>query len=75
MSTDVGGADSAKKAMPVSGIYRERENGCSWYSILEYVWFPCGIIRGALASLGVPSVVVAETSNLPQCTFQIKIAK
>ncbi|CAO0789579.1 unnamed protein product [Mucor circinelloides] len=56
MSTDVGGADSAKKAMP-------------------YVWFPCGIIRGALASLGVPTVVVAETSNLPQCTFQIKIVK
>ncbi|KAI9474032.1 MAG: transport protein particle component [Benjaminiella poitrasii] len=56
MSTDVGGSDSAKKAMP-------------------YVWFPCGIIRGALASLGVPTVVVAETSNLPQCTFQIKIVK
>ncbi|EIE88188.1 hypothetical protein G6F57_005786 [Rhizopus arrhizus] len=56
MSTDVGGADSAKKAMP-------------------YVWFPCGIIRGALASLGVPSVVAAETTNLPQCTFQIKVAK
>ncbi|CAO3636044.1 unnamed protein product [Cunninghamella blakesleeana] len=56
LSTDVGGADSAKKATP-------------------YLWFPCGIIRGALANLGVTSVVVAETSNLPQCTFQIKIAK
>ncbi|KAG2221262.1 hypothetical protein INT45_012383 [Circinella minor] len=56
MSTDIGGADSAKKATP-------------------YIWFPCGIVRGALANLGVPSVVVAETSNLPQCTFQIKLAK
>ncbi|KAI8329058.1 transport protein particle component [Chlamydoabsidia padenii] len=56
LSTDVGGADTAKKATP-------------------YLWFPCGIIRGALANLGVTSVVVAETSNLPQCTFQIKIAK
>ncbi|CAO3592627.1 unnamed protein product [Absidia cylindrospora] len=56
LSTDVGGADSAKKATP-------------------YLWFPCGVIRGALANLGVSSVVVAETSNLPQCTFQIKIAK
>ncbi|KAI7866052.1 transport protein particle component [Spinellus fusiger] len=56
MSTDIGGADSARKAAP-------------------YIWFPCGIIRGALANLGVPSVVVAETSNLPQCTFQIKIVK
>ncbi|ORZ00579.1 transport protein particle component [Syncephalastrum racemosum] len=56
MSTDLGGADSAKKATP-------------------YMWFPCGMIRGALANLGVPSIVVAETSNLPQCTFQIKIAK
>ncbi|KAG0186878.1 Trafficking protein particle complex subunit 6B [Apophysomyces sp. BC1034] len=56
MSTDVGGADSAKKATP-------------------YIWFPCGIIRGALANLGVHSVVIAETSNLPQCTFQVKIVK
>ncbi|RHZ49570.1 hypothetical protein Glove_519g92 [Diversispora epigaea] len=56
MSTEAGGADAAKRAVP-------------------YLWFPCGLIRGALANLGVISVVVAETNSLPQCTFQIKIAK
>ncbi|CAG8507810.1 10573_t:CDS:2 [Cetraspora pellucida] len=56
MSTEAGGAEAAKKAVP-------------------YLWFPCGLIRGALANLGVVSVVIAETSLLPQCTFQIKIAK
>ncbi|RIB16735.1 NO signaling/Golgi transport ligand-binding domain-containing protein [Gigaspora rosea] len=40
-----------------------------------YLWFPCGLIRGALNNLGVVSVVIAETTVLPQCTFQIKIAK
>jgi hypothetical protein len=56
MSTEAGGADAAKRAIP-------------------YLWFPCGLIRGALANLGVVSIVIAETSTLPQCTFQIKIAK
>lgn len=37
------------------------------------MWFPCGIIRGALASLGVPTVVVAETSNLPQCNYALSL--
>lgn len=40
---------------------------------MQYVWFPCGIIRGALASLGVPTVVVAETSNLPQCNIKLRV--
>lgn len=35
---------------------------------------PSGIIRGALARLGVSSTVVAETSQIPQCTFHIKTA-
>ncbi|CAI2172292.1 9805_t:CDS:2 [Funneliformis geosporum] len=42
---------------------------------IPYLWFPCGLIRGALANLGVVSVVIAETSSLPQCSFQIKIPK
>lgn len=31
--------------------------------------FPVGIIRGALARLGVHSTVVAETAQIPQCKF------
>lgn len=34
--------------------------------------FPCGIIRGVLASLGIVATVQAETSELPLATFQIK---
>ena len=34
--------------------------------------FPCGIIRGALSSLGLTATVQADTSELPVATFQIK---
>ncbi|KAJ5902490.1 Trafficking protein particle complex subunit 6B [Penicillium taxi] len=37
-----------------------------------YLWFPCGVIRGALANLGINTSVQAETSDLPGATFQIK---
>ncbi|PWN36580.1 uncharacterized protein FA14DRAFT_4348 [Meira miltonrushii] len=33
---------------------------------------PTGMIRGALARLGVASTVVAESSQVPQCTFHVK---
>jgi hypothetical protein len=38
----------------------------------KFLWFPCGIIRGALASMGINATVQAETSELPGATFQIK---
>ncbi|KAK0100115.1 Trafficking protein particle complex subunit 33 [Cadophora gregata] len=37
-----------------------------------FLWFPCGIIRGALASMEINATVQAETSELPGATFQIK---
>lgn len=37
-----------------------------------YLWFPCGVIRGGLASMGITATVQAETSELPAATFQIK---
>ncbi|KAI0367457.1 transport protein particle component [Pilatotrama ljubarskyi] len=40
-----------------------------------YVAMPAGIIRGALARLGFQAVVVPEVTNLPQCTFQVKLPK
>ncbi|CAL5400640.1 unnamed protein product [Camellia sinensis] len=30
-----------------------------------YLYFPCGIIRGALSNLGIPCAVSADISNLP----------
>lgn len=37
-----------------------------------FLWFPCGIVRGALAALGVTATVQAESSELPGAIFQIK---
>lgn len=37
-----------------------------------FLWFPCGIVRGALAALGITATVQAESSELPGAVFQIK---
>lgn len=37
-----------------------------------FLWFPCGIVRGALAAMGINATVQAETTELPQAIFQIK---
>lgn len=37
-----------------------------------FLWFPCGVIRGGLASMGINATVQAETAELPAATFQIK---
>ncbi|WPH02056.1 TRS33-TRAPP subunit of 33 kDa involved in targeting and fusion of ER to golgi transp [Acrodontium crateriforme] len=38
----------------------------------SYLYFPCGLIRGALASLGVEATVEAVSSDIPTATFHIK---
>lgn len=40
-----------------------------------YLAFPCGLIRGALMSLRIKSLVTAEIPQFPQSTFQIRIQK
>ena len=37
-----------------------------------FLWFPVGVIRGALAAMGVVASVQAETEGLPRAVFQIK---
>ncbi|CAK7265021.1 hypothetical protein SEPCBS119000_001298 [Sporothrix epigloea] len=37
-----------------------------------FLWFPCGIVRGALAALGITATVQAESGDLPGAIFQIK---
>ncbi|OTA93303.1 hypothetical protein M434DRAFT_304365 [Hypoxylon sp. CO27-5] len=37
-----------------------------------FLWFPCGIVRGALAAMGIAATVQAESSELPGAVFQIK---
>jgi hypothetical protein len=38
----------------------------------KFLWFPCGIVRGALAAMGITATVQAETTELPSAVFQIK---
>ncbi|KAK7403193.1 hypothetical protein QQX98_011057 [Neonectria punicea] len=37
-----------------------------------FLWFPCGVVRGALAALGINTSVQAEINELPGAVFQIK---
>lgn len=39
---------------------------------LQFLLAPCGIIRGALAAMGVTATVHADVSDLPVAVFQIK---
>lgn len=34
-----------------------------------HLYFPCGIIRGALSNLGIPCAVSADISSLPACAY------
>ncbi|KAJ6353969.1 hypothetical protein OIU76_002905 [Salix suchowensis] len=34
-----------------------------------YLYFPCGIIRGALSTLGIPCAVSADISSHPACEY------
>lgn len=38
----------------------------------QFLWFPCGIVRGALAALGMNATVQADINDLPGAVFQIK---
>ena len=40
-------------------------------SIFQYLAMGCGMIRGALANIGVNSVVTAEVSAMPACKFKV----
>ena len=50
--------------------YRSRE--VMMQQAQPFLYFPAGLIRGALSGLGIQASVVAETSELPGATFQIR---
>ncbi|KAF2768470.1 transport protein particle component [Teratosphaeria nubilosa] len=37
-----------------------------------YMYFPCGVLRGALAGLGIEATVEGSSAEIPAATFQIK---
>lgn len=38
----------------------------------QFLWFPCGVVKGALSALGIDATVQAEINELPGAVFQIK---
>ncbi|KAF2819147.1 trafficking protein particle complex subunit 6B [Ophiobolus disseminans] len=42
--------------------------------VQPFLYFPAGVIRGCLASLGITATVTAECAGLPAATFQIRTA-
>jgi trafficking protein particle complex subunit 6 len=46
-------------------------------SAIRFLAFPCGVLRGALANLGIPAVVscdfLADGQNMAACSFNIKV--
>ncbi|KAH9873021.1 hypothetical protein J1614_005417 [Plenodomus biglobosus] len=42
--------------------------------VQPFLYFPAGLIRGCLASLGITATVTAESAALPGATFQIRTA-
>ncbi|RPA83822.1 transport protein particle component [Ascobolus immersus RN42] len=48
------------------------ERGVGVVDQAQYLWFPCGIIRGALANLGIEATVHAETTEMPIAVFKIE---
>ncbi|KAG5936018.1 hypothetical protein E4U53_000305 [Claviceps sorghi] len=50
----------------------ERQDASPTQNMVHFLWFPCGIVRGALAALGISATVQAEINELPGAVFQIK---
>lgn len=77
--------EALRKAQAVSAIcsfligegkhWNECGCGCGWTCGLtswQFLYFPCGVIRGALSAFGVEVIVHADTTEFPVATFQIK---
>ncbi|KAK7547044.1 transport protein particle component [Phyllosticta citricarpa] len=58
---------------PLSKMSLEKGEGEQSLSKAQpFLYFPAGLIRGALASMGIVATVTAETTGLPGATFQIR---
>lgn len=57
---------------PLRNFYSIKGEEDSILKAQPFLQFPCGLIRGILASLGVKAVVTAEITKLPGVTFSIE---
>jgi hypothetical protein len=56
----------------ISGSPRDTLQNNAVVRAQPYLWFPCGVVRGCLAGMGIEAQVQAESAELPGATFQIK---
>ncbi|KAG5056139.1 hypothetical protein JHK85_008649 [Glycine max] len=58
---------STENVSPVEDITSPTAESKAAQAMSMHLYFPCGIIRGALSNLGIPCAVSADISNLPAC--------
>jgi hypothetical protein len=61
-----GAADAAADADAAEQHRRARAEAAA-RAAQPHLWFPCGVVRGALAQLGVECTVEADARALPAC--------
>ncbi|CAN9391616.1 unnamed protein product [Alternaria alternata] len=76
MSFDTKKYDAAMQAVLVAqtGDVALGRDANSQARVQPFLYFPAGLIRGCLASLGIQATVTAESAALPGATFQIRTA-
>ena len=62
--------DSSFKLLNRISANRQFVNECQ-----KYVAYPCGLVRGALAGVGVTSFVSADLNEMPLVKFQVEIQR
>ncbi|WVQ74959.1 hypothetical protein IAR50_004567 [Cryptococcus sp. DSM 104548] len=60
---------------PLAGLSSYRGAAADMEIAKTHLLFPQALVQGALTRLGMSSIVTAESSGLPQCTFQIRMIK
>lgn len=67
--------ESLARAQLVSANLVPISRALIWKRLLmnmQYLYFPGGVVRGALSGLGIEATVLAESTEIPTATFQIK---
>ncbi|KAF2404199.1 trafficking protein particle complex subunit 6A [Trichodelitschia bisporula] len=57
---------------PLTKMSLERGRDGMMAQAQPFLYFPAGVIRGALAAMGINATVQAECSEIPSATFQIR---
>lgn len=61
--------------MPRVNEFLKLDQLITQYFLFQYLTFSCGLIRGALANLGLKAIVTSEIVMPPACRFQIHIQR